>query len=113
MPVKPYSIPSDIRKLRKALGLNQESFWTRLRSTQSCGSRYENDNRTIPAQTRELIRLTYIEKIDTTLLVGDLASRVRAIIDGEDIDQRLIEKQQELQQLQKKIDSINSLLVAV
>lgn len=48
----------DLRTLRRALGLNQTTFWKGLQATQSGGSRYES-GRNIPASVRALIILVY------------------------------------------------------
>lgn len=54
---------SDIRELRKKLGLNQSQFWSKLGVTQSGGSRYES-GRNIPRPVQALLRLVHVEQID-------------------------------------------------
>lgn len=58
------------REIRKASGLNQQAFWSRIGVTQSGGSRYES-GRNMPRPTRELLRLVYIEQIDLAALRGE------------------------------------------
>lgn len=45
-------------QLRKALGLNQSQFWSRLGITQSSGSRYES-GRNVPKPVQLLVDLVY------------------------------------------------------
>lgn len=47
-----------ITDLRRALGINQSQFWSRIGVTQSGGSRYEN-GRTIPKPVQTLLQLAY------------------------------------------------------
>lgn len=49
---------ADLKILRKALGINQTTFWDGLQATQSGGSRYES-GRNIPASIRALIILVF------------------------------------------------------
>lgn len=58
------------REVRKATGLNQLAFWSRIGVTQSGGSRYEN-GRNMPKPVRELLRLVYVEKIDLAQIKGE------------------------------------------
>ena len=58
------------REVRKAAGLNQLEFWTRIGVTQSGGSRYES-GRNMPKPVRELLRLVYLEKIDLAQIKGE------------------------------------------
>lgn len=51
-------IKVDIRSMRKKLGMNQESFWSRLGVTQSGGCRYET-GRDMPEPTQKLFDLAY------------------------------------------------------
>lgn len=51
------------KALRHSLGLNQTHFWGRIGVEQSAGSRYESGRR-MPKPVMELLRLTYIERID-------------------------------------------------
>ena len=44
--------------LRKKLGYNQSDFWSRIKVTQSGGSRYES-GREMPEQVSLLLHLTY------------------------------------------------------
>jgi DNA-binding transcriptional regulator YiaG len=55
-----------VAKLRRALGLSQVEFWTRLGMTQSGGSRYER-GQPISRPTQLLIRLVYGRKPQTLL----------------------------------------------
>ncbi|OQS32570.1 helix-turn-helix domain-containing protein [Chromobacterium haemolyticum] len=61
---------NDPRDIRRAAGLTQHAFWSRISATQSAGSRYET-GRNMPKPTRELLRLVYIEQIDLTTLRGE------------------------------------------
>ena len=54
---------SNIRDIRKKLGLNQSEFWSKIGVTQSGGSRYES-GRNMPKPVRELLRLVHIERVD-------------------------------------------------
>lgn len=58
------------REIRRAAGLNQQTFWSRIGVTQSGGSRYES-GRDMPKPTRELLRLVYVEQIDLASLRGE------------------------------------------
>ncbi|MBN3003375.1 helix-turn-helix domain-containing protein [Chromobacterium alkanivorans] len=60
----------DPRDIRRATGLTQQAFWSRIGATQSAGSRYET-GRNMPKPTRELLRLVYIEQIDLTTIRGE------------------------------------------
>ncbi len=53
----------DPREIRPLLGLNQQQFWSRIRVTQSGGSRY-GSGRHMPRPVRELLRLVHVEQID-------------------------------------------------
>jgi transcriptional regulator with XRE-family HTH domain len=53
----------DVREIRHKLGLNQQTFWSRLGVTQSGGSRYES-GRNMPRPVQELVRLVYVENVD-------------------------------------------------
>ncbi|MBE9609835.1 helix-turn-helix domain-containing protein [Chitinilyticum piscinae] len=55
--------PFDPRSIRKALGLNQQDFWSRIGVTQSGGSRYES-GRNMPKPVQELLRVVHVEGID-------------------------------------------------
>lgn len=57
-------------ELRQRLGLTQSEFWCALGVTQSSGSRYEN-GRVIPRPLHELMRIRYVEHIDTAKICGD------------------------------------------
>jgi transcriptional regulator with XRE-family HTH domain len=50
---------SGVLQLRKQLGLNQSEFWGRLGISQSGGSRYEKENRSVPAPVRILLDVAY------------------------------------------------------
>src|SRR5574343_518063 len=58
------------RETRRKLGLNQQTFWSRVGVTQSGGSRYES-GREMPKPVRELLRLVHIEQIDLTRVRRD------------------------------------------
>jgi len=57
-------------ELRQQLGLTQTQFWRALGVNQSAGSRYEN-GRTIPRTVHELVRVRYVEQIDTEAVRGE------------------------------------------
>jgi predicted transcriptional regulator len=48
----------DLKALRRALRINQTTFWKGLQATQSGGSRYES-GRNIPASIRALVILVF------------------------------------------------------
>jgi transcriptional regulator with XRE-family HTH domain len=54
---------SNVRDIRRKLGLNQQQFWSKLGVTQSGGSRYES-GRNIPRPVQHLLRLVHVEQID-------------------------------------------------
>jgi transcriptional regulator with XRE-family HTH domain len=54
-------------ELRQQLGLTQTEFWRPLGVTQSAGSRYEN-GRAVPRPVHELVRVRYVERIDTAAI---------------------------------------------
>ena len=60
---------SNIRAIRKKLGLNQSEFWSKIGVTQSGGSRYES-GRNMPKPVRELLRLVHIERMDLEKING-------------------------------------------
>ena len=60
---------SNIRDIRKKLGLNQSEFWSKIGVTQSGGSRYES-GRNMPKPVRELLRLVHIERVDLEKVNG-------------------------------------------
>lgn len=49
---------SNVRTLRKRIGLNQRDFWSRVGVTQSGGSRYES-GRAMPKPVRMLVAVAY------------------------------------------------------
>ena len=67
MPIFPQL--SNIRDIRKKLGLNQSEFWSKIGVTQSGGSRYES-GRNMPKPVRELLRLVHIERVDLEKVNG-------------------------------------------
>ena len=58
-------------KLRKKLGLNQSDFWSRVRVTQSGGSRYES-GRNIPASAQLLLHLAYAPDVQALAMLNYL-----------------------------------------
>ena len=54
---------TDVRAIRRKLGLNQQQFWSQLGVTQSGGSRYES-GRNMPKPVQHLLRLVHVERID-------------------------------------------------
>lgn len=48
-----------IRSAREKLGLTQADYWGAIGVTQSCGSRYENDLRSIPRPVLLLLAIAY------------------------------------------------------
>ena len=53
----------DARAIRRKLGVNQQTFWSKLGVTQSGGSRYES-GRNMPRPVQHLLRLVHVEQID-------------------------------------------------
>jgi predicted transcriptional regulator len=60
----------DCLELRQQLGITQTEFWRPIGVTQSAGSRYEN-GRGIPKPVHELVRVRYVEQIDTKAIRGE------------------------------------------
>ena len=58
-------------KLRKKLGLNQSVFWSRVRTTQSGGSRYES-GRDIPVPVQVLLHLAYAPEAQARAMLSHL-----------------------------------------
>ncbi|MDI1360642.1 helix-turn-helix transcriptional regulator [Methylotenera sp.] len=52
------------KDLRIANDLSQNEFWEKVGITQSGGSRYENGERRMPDSLTQILRLTWIEKIN-------------------------------------------------
>ncbi|KES11755.1 hypothetical protein SASC598O02_002810 [Snodgrassella alvi SCGC AB-598-O02] len=65
--MKAFKPISNVREIRKKLGLNQIEFWSQVGVTQSGGSRYEA-GRNIPKPVRELVRLVHVEQLDLSKL---------------------------------------------
>lgn len=61
---------TNIRDLRRKLGLNQSDFWSPLGVSQSCGSRYESD-RAMPRPVRMLFDLVHVRRVDIGILKGE------------------------------------------
>ena len=61
--MKTFAEITNIREIRKKLGLNQQEFWSQIGVTQSGGSRYES-GRNDPKPVRELLRLVHVERVD-------------------------------------------------
>lgn len=53
----------DARAIRRKMGVNQQTFWSKLGVTQSGGSRYES-GRNMPRPVQHLLRLVHVEQID-------------------------------------------------
>jgi DNA-binding transcriptional regulator YiaG len=53
----------DARAIRRKLGVNQQTFWSKLGVTQSGGSRYES-GRAMPRPVQHLLRLVHVEQLD-------------------------------------------------
>ena len=53
----------DARAIRRKLGVNQQTFWSKLGVTQSGGSRYES-GRNMPRPVQHLLRLVHVEQLD-------------------------------------------------
>jgi len=53
----------DARAIRSKLGVNQQTFWSKLGVTQSGGSRYES-GRNMPRPVQHLLRLVHVEQLD-------------------------------------------------
>ncbi len=59
--------------LRMKLGLNQSAFWSRVRTTQSGGSRYES-GRAIPVPVQVLLHLAYAPEAQAQAVLSHLRS---------------------------------------
>jgi transcriptional regulator, XRE family len=73
---------TNIREIRKKLGLNQNEFWSKIGVTQSGGSRYES-GRNMPKPVRELLRLVHIERVDLERVNGKDLSVLRLLKEQE------------------------------
>ena len=73
---------TNIREIRKKLGLNQNEFWSKIGVTQSGGSRYES-GRNMPKPVRELLRLVHIERVDLERVNGKDLSVLRLMKEQE------------------------------
>lgn len=51
-----------LTELRKGLGLTQTAFWMRVGVSQSGGSRFESEERVIPAEVKLLLELVYLDE---------------------------------------------------
>ena len=58
---------SAVLQLRQQLGLNQSEFWGRLGISQSGGSRYGQENRSVSAPVRILLDIAYGKNPEKTL----------------------------------------------
>jgi predicted transcriptional regulator len=56
--IKLISTGEEVKKARKELGVNQQTFWSRVGVTQSGGSRYESGRR-IPKTVQALATLAF------------------------------------------------------
>lgn len=65
------SLKVNPRDLRIANELNQQEFWEKVGITQSGGSRYENGERRVSSALAEILRLTYVERVDLKLVSRD------------------------------------------
>lgn len=61
---------TDIRALRKKLGLNQSQFWGKVGLSQSCGSRHES-SRESSEPIAKLIELVHVKGIDVDRITAD------------------------------------------
>lgn len=61
---KSQNIP-DLLALRRARGISQTEFWSKVGVSQSCGSRFENGRR-MPTPIGRLIDIIYVRSIDTS-----------------------------------------------
>lgn len=66
-----------VLKTRKDLGINQQAFWSKIKVTQSGGSRYET-GRSIPASIQHMIVLAYGSQTEADKLVKSLRSPSKA-----------------------------------
>lgn len=72
-PAKRRGIVIDPLDMRKAVGVNQHKFWTKLGVTQSGGSRYES-GRSLPKPVRMLLALSSGQATIEQLQSGELAA---------------------------------------
>jgi transcriptional regulator with XRE-family HTH domain len=71
-PALRFKSDTEIRDIRKKLGLNQAQFWSQIGVTQSGGSRYES-GRNVPKAVQMLLHVTY----GTEKQAADLLSWLR------------------------------------
>ena len=112
MKVQPFHQIEEISAFRRRLGLNQVNFWSAIGVTQSGGSRYESD-RKVPAHVAEIMRLFYVEKIDTKSIVGSMAKKVRIVIESDSIDEKIATASQELARINAEIERKRKILEQV
>ncbi|MGY8624185.1 helix-turn-helix domain-containing protein [Chromobacterium violaceum] len=89
------------REIRRASGLNQEQFWSRIGVTQSGGSRYENE-RSMPKPVRTLLNVVHVHQIDLDKITPENAAAVRALLAGEPVVSDLMERQLAANQLEQR-----------
>lgn len=59
----------NLKEIRKAVGKNQQEFWSEIGITQSGGSRYEA-GRNMPKSVRALLQIVHVEKIPLSEING-------------------------------------------
>lgn len=75
MNIKTYT-GTEVRELRRKIGLNQHEFWQRFQTTQSGGSRYES-GREIPPPIQLLLNIAFGTEAKATACVGALRALAR------------------------------------
>lgn len=70
---------SDVKELRKSLGVSQTTFWKQVHVTQSGGSRYEG-GRKIPPSMRVLLILAYGTDEEAKIAINDLRKNQNGVV---------------------------------
>jgi transcriptional regulator with XRE-family HTH domain len=73
-PALRFKTGTEVREVRKKLGLNQAQFWSQIGVTQSGGSRYES-GRNVPKPVQFLLHVTYGTEKQATDFLSWLRTR--------------------------------------
>jgi transcriptional regulator with XRE-family HTH domain len=67
------------RELRKAAGLSQEQFWSRVGVSQASGCRYERQTAEIPPPVRILIAAVHVASLNLDASTPQALQRLKAL----------------------------------